>query len=99
MDTLPYAPLFGTLALALLWSALFTAVDAARLQLKGTLRTVEDARKQWVAAFGRDRADLGPAHARRQAIDSIDRYGPQARRRPMPEPLPHSPARDGSLSI
>lgn len=42
MDTLPYAPLFGTLALALLWSALFTAVDAARLQLNGALRTGED---------------------------------------------------------
>lgn len=42
MDTLPYAPLFGTLALALLWSALFTAVDAARLQLNGALRTTED---------------------------------------------------------
>ncbi|MFK0267639.1 transporter associated domain-containing protein [Pseudomonas asiatica] len=42
MDTLPYAPLFGTLALALLWSALFTAVDAARLQLNGALRTSED---------------------------------------------------------
>ena len=41
MDTLPYAPLFGTLALALLWSALFTAVDAARLQLNGALRTGE----------------------------------------------------------
>ncbi|WP_411959300.1 transporter associated domain-containing protein [Pseudomonas sp. s4] len=42
MDTLPYAPLFGTLALALLWSALFTAVDAARLQLNGTLRVGDD---------------------------------------------------------
>ncbi len=42
MDTLPYAPLFGTLALALLWSALFTSVDAARLQLNGALRTGED---------------------------------------------------------
>jgi len=42
MDTLPYAPLFGTLALALLWSALFTAVDAARLQLNGSLRSHED---------------------------------------------------------
>ncbi|MDR2315933.1 MAG: CNNM domain-containing protein [Pseudomonas sp.] len=42
MDTLPYAPLFGTLALALLWSALFTAVDAARLQLNSSLRTHED---------------------------------------------------------
>ncbi|MDR2307258.1 MAG: CBS domain-containing protein [Paucimonas sp.] len=35
MDTLPYAPLLGTLALALLWSALFTAVDCARQQLNG----------------------------------------------------------------
>lgn len=42
MDTLPYAPLFGTLALALLWSALFTAVDAARLQLNGALRSGDD---------------------------------------------------------
>ncbi|QXI48897.1 MULTISPECIES: transporter associated domain-containing protein [Pseudomonas] len=41
MDTLPYAPLFGTLALALLWSALFTAVDAARQLLNGA-RTGED---------------------------------------------------------
>ncbi len=42
--------------------------------------SVEDARKQWVEVFGRDRADLGPAHARRQAIDAIDRYGQAARR-------------------
>ncbi|MGE8058273.1 transporter associated domain-containing protein [Pseudomonas sp. NPDC089547] len=42
MDTLPYAPLFGTLALALMWSALFTAVDAARLLLNGSLRTNEE---------------------------------------------------------
>ncbi|TLP63271.1 MULTISPECIES: transporter associated domain-containing protein [Pseudomonas] len=35
MDTLPYAPLLGTLALALLWSALFSAVDSARQQLNG----------------------------------------------------------------
>ena len=27
--------------------------------------SVEDARKQWMAVFGRDRADLGPADARR----------------------------------
>ena len=35
MDSLPYAPLLGIIALALLWSALFTAVDAARQQLNG----------------------------------------------------------------
>lgn len=36
----------------------------------------EDARRQWTEVFSRDRADLGPVHARRQAIDAIDRYGP-----------------------
>lgn len=40
--------------------------------------SVEDARKQWAAVFSRDRADLGPAHARRQAVDAIDRYGAAA---------------------
>ncbi|MBH3429373.1 transporter associated domain-containing protein [Pseudomonas alkylphenolica] len=33
MDALPLGPLLGILALALLWSALFTAVDAAQQQL------------------------------------------------------------------
>lgn len=33
MNTLPLAPLLGLLALALLWSALFTAVEAARQRL------------------------------------------------------------------
>ncbi|MFS0886101.1 MobF family relaxase [Aeromicrobium sp. 179-A 4D2 NHS] len=39
--------------------------------------SVEDAREQWVGVFGRDRADLGPAHARDAAAESVDRYGPQ----------------------
>ncbi|WP_342649560.1 transporter associated domain-containing protein [Pseudomonas sp. REB1044] len=38
MNTLPYAPLLGTLTLALLWSALFSAVDAARQYLLGQPR-------------------------------------------------------------
>jgi hypothetical protein len=38
--------------------------------------SVEDARKQWCDVFGRDRADLGPAHAREAAAEAIDRYGP-----------------------
>ena len=46
--------------------------------------SIDDARQQWIDVFGRDRADLGPAHARRQAIDAIDRYGPSL----PPEPLP-----------
>jgi hypothetical protein len=44
--------------------------------------TVEDARRQWVEVFARDRADLGPAHAKRQALEAVERYGPQQRRRP-----------------
>jgi exodeoxyribonuclease V alpha subunit len=31
--------------------------------------------------FGRDRADLGPAHAARMAADDNERYGPDAPRR------------------
>jgi hypothetical protein len=54
--------------------------------------SVDDARQQWIDTFGRDRADLGPAHARRQAIEAIDRYGPAARRRPAPLPLPQPAA-------
>jgi exodeoxyribonuclease V alpha subunit len=60
---------------------------------------LEDARTQWIEVFNREGADLGPAHARRQAIDSIDRYGTQAGRRPMPAPPMPSPARDDSLSL
>lgn len=41
MDTLPYAPMLGTLILALLWSALFSAVEAARQQLNGHARAGE----------------------------------------------------------
>jgi exodeoxyribonuclease V alpha subunit len=40
--------------------------------------TTEDARRQWVEAFSRDRADLGPANAARLADDDVERYGPQA---------------------
>ena len=44
--------------------------------------SVEDARNQWVAVFGRDRADLGPAVARVTAAEAIERYGPEAPERP-----------------
>ncbi len=52
--------------------------------------SVEDARKQWVEVFGRDRADLGPAHARDAAAEAIDRYGPKAKR---PAVRPSTPRR------
>ena len=59
--------------------------------------SVEDARKQWVEVFGRDRADLGPAHAQRQALDALDRYGTQKHRRPD-EMQPRQPFSSSSQS-
>lgn len=53
--------------------------------------SVEDARRQWVEVFARDRADLGPAHAKRKAIEAIDRYGSQQRRRPAQGPVEEPP--------
>jgi conjugative relaxase-like TrwC/TraI family protein len=44
--------------------------------------TVDEARQLWVEVFSRNRADLGPAHARQRAIDDIDRYGPSSNRPP-----------------
>jgi exodeoxyribonuclease V alpha subunit len=46
--------------------------------------TVEDARQQWIAVFGRDRADLGPAHAAQLAAREAERYAPQ---RPLDDVL------------
>lgn len=45
---------------------------------------VDDARQQWAAVFGRDRADLGAAHAAQLAEREVDRY---ARLRPLDEVL------------
>jgi len=39
-------------------------------------KSVEDARNQWVGTFGRDRADLGPAHAARLAAQEAGTYAP-----------------------
>ncbi|PZS13414.1 MAG: TrwC relaxase, partial [Pseudonocardiales bacterium] len=38
--------------------------------------SIEDAREQWIAAFARDRADLGPAHAADLAQQEAARYAP-----------------------
>ena len=64
--------------------------------------TRDEARAQWVAVFNRDRADLGPAHAREHALDGIDRYGPNAPRRPQPRwepPPPQHDAPDRGISL
>ena len=50
--------------------------------------SVDNARKQWAEVFGRDRADLGPAHARDAAAEAIDRYGPKAKRLAVRRPAP-----------
>jgi exodeoxyribonuclease V alpha subunit len=49
--------------------------------------TLDDAKRQWIDAFARDRSDLGPAHARDAALETIDWYGP------APWPEPSAPAR------
>lgn len=54
--------------------------------------SIEDARSQWAAVFSRDRADLGPTHARQAAAEAIDRYGPSAPRR-LPAIRPPAPPR------
>ena len=40
--------------------------------------TTDRARETWVETFSRDRADLGPTHARETALEAIDTYGPQS---------------------
>lgn len=44
--------------------------------------TPAQARTMWEGACSRERADLGVAHARLQAVDDIDRYGPIGPTRP-----------------
>jgi hypothetical protein len=52
--------------------------------------SIADARQAWELVFGRDRADLGPAHARQLALDDIDRYGTQPHPPPHPQKSPLS---------
>lgn len=57
--------------------------------------SVEAARKQWCEVFGRDRADLGPAHAREAAAEAMERSGlikPRSSRRSAP--VPRQPSDD-----
>ncbi len=65
--------------------------------------SVDDARRQWAEVFARDCADLGPAHAKRQALEAVDRYGPQQRRRlaaPTTEgPRRPAPAPGGGIGL
>jgi len=56
--------------------------------------SIVDAKKRWVEVFSRDRADLGPAHAKRQALDAVDRYGSPRRLQPVQEPRRPTPTPD-----
>lgn len=54
-------------------------------------KDVPTARQQWVQAFSRDRADLGPNHAVKRAASDVERHGvrrprPEDFRRMQPEP-------------
>lgn len=57
--------------------------------------SIDEARRLWINVFSRDRADLGPAHARTLAAEAIENYGPNAPRRPYPNasPIPFTPQR------
>ena len=72
--------------------------------------SLDDAKRQWIDVFGRDRADLGPAHAAIRAAEEIERYGPKAPaqrprhvperiRQPEPEPYCPEPARDVGIGL
>jgi exodeoxyribonuclease V alpha subunit len=61
---------------------------------------LDEAKHLWLEVFSRDRADLGPAHARHLAADAIDRYGSLARRRSAPPVSPPlTPVPDQGISI
>jgi exodeoxyribonuclease V alpha subunit len=61
--------------------------------------SIDDAKRQWIEVFSRDRADLGPAHAKRQALDAADRYGSQKRRQPVEEPRRPAPTTSGGIGF
>lgn len=75
-------------------AAAYVAMTRGRLSNVAHLvaESVDDARRQWIDVFSRDRADLGPAHARGHAIDAIDRYGPAPTRRTASVPSPPAAA-------
>ena len=70
----------GHLVMSVTTSAASAYVAMTRGRHHNTAHLVADSPEQaraiWEQALGRDRADLGVAHARLQALDAIDRYGP-----------------------
>ncbi|GAC1379850.1 MAG: hypothetical protein NVSMB48_04490 [Marmoricola sp.] len=60
-------------------TAAATYVGLTRGRDSNTIHIVAEnedaARDQWMAAFNRDRCDLGPAHARNLALENLERHG------------------------
>jgi exodeoxyribonuclease V alpha subunit len=61
--------------------------------IRDSIEAINGIGQQWIDVFSRDRADLGPAPARRQAIEVYEVYGSQSRRS-VPQRRP-STAADG----
>lgn len=83
-------------------AATYVAMTRGRLTNTTHLvaESIDEARDQWIATFNRDRADLGPAHARERALDDIDRYGTsQQRRSRVARPAPLQPHRESGRPI
>jgi hypothetical protein len=60
--------------------------------------SVEQARDQWIEAFGRDRADLGPAHAAELAATEAARYAPTRPLQPVLADLHDAWTREADLA-
>ncbi|GAB3988975.1 hypothetical protein GCM10028771_02870 [Nocardioides marmoraquaticus] len=59
--------------------------------------SIDDARRQWLAAASRERADLGPAHATSRAAADIEQYGAEVRHQPDVGLVPGTPRPPGHL--
>jgi len=55
---------------------------------------LDDARQQWVVAFARNRADLGPAHAATLAAEEASKYQPYVAPREQQPNVPSAAERD-----
>jgi hypothetical protein len=59
---------------------------------------VDEARAIWTGVMGRDRADLGPAHAAEQAAEEMERYAPQRPARVVLDQLHQAWTRQADLT-
>lgn len=73
-------------------SILASSVKAFTPKRHACYQCAADAREQWIAVFGRNRADLGPGHATELAAREAAHYAPL---RPLDQPpaAPRRPSR------